>query len=303
MKNLLITFLFFIISNVLLSQNDTIPIQDSTQYKIIKTDGGVLTGIILTQDARELLLLSNDQRQVYIPQHLIKEIIKIDNPEFTNDGIFIGEENFSTRYFITTNGLPLKKGNHYLQWNLYGPDFQFSLGKNFGIGIMTTWVAAPMVVNFKKSWQLGEKTHLAIGGLFGTISWALPDYGGALPFGTISFGDRKNNIAFSGGYGAIWYEGNVDGRALTSVAAMVKISNRLSLVFDSFILLPSKGRNLNNPASIYYKKNQPAFGIFIPGLRFHQNEGRAFQFGILGIATKDLFTNFPIPMVQWYRKL
>lgn len=301
MKNLLITLFLIIASGFIFSQNDTIPIKDSSQYKIIKTDGSVLIGMIIKQDSRELLLQLKDNRQIYIPQHLIKEIVKSKNTDFDNKGVFIGNDKFASRYFLTTNGLPLKKGEHYLQINLYGPHFQFSLGRNFSVGIMTTWVMAPLVVNFKKSWQVGEKTHLAVGGLIGSISWALPDYGGALPFGTITYGDKLNNITLSAGYGALWYEGTVDGRALTSLAGTAKMSNRISFVFDTFILLPTKGRNLDNTQSVYYKKNQPAFALIIPGVRIHRNNGKAIQFGIMAVATKDLFVNLPIPMVQWYR--
>ncbi len=140
--------------------------------------------------------------------------------------------------------MPIKKGEHYVQWNLFGPDFQFGLGKNLGVGIMTSWVGIPIIGTIKKSWQLGEKTQFAVGALIGTGSWALPDWGGALPFGTLSFGDRSKNIAISAGYGAIWQNGDLDGGALASIAGMIKVSPKISLVFDSFILLPGQNEGL-----------------------------------------------------------
>lgn len=302
------------------SQNDTIIIKDSSLYRILKTDGGELIGRILKQDSREILLLTQDNRQVYIPQYIIKEITLLKEKDFNTMGDYVGEDKFATRYFITTNGLPIKKGEHYVQWNLYGPDFQFGVGKNFGIGIMTSWLGMPIIGTIKKSWILGEKAQFALGGLFGTGTWAAPDWGGALPFGTISFGDRTKNIAFSGGYGALWQGGEANGRALTSVAGMVKVSSKISLVFDSFILLrgqtetrtetyqeyvynPNNGLYEEQTVTHTYKDEKPGFALLIPGIRWHQGEGQAFQFGFTGLISNGELLPVPIPMVQWYRTL
>ena len=289
MKSKLLAIFLLFIGNIALSQTDTTLTKDTSTYRIIKTDGGELIGQIQSQDAREILLLTKDDRQIYIPQHAIKEIIKLKNSDFNNIGTFIGEDKFATRYFITTNGLPIKKGEHYVQWNLFGPDFQFGIGKDLGVGIQSSWFGVPIIGSIKKSWQIGDKSQFAIGGLVGTGSWALPEFGGALPFATLSFGDRSKNIAFSGGYGAIWTGDGVSGRAISSIAGMAKISPKISLVFDSFVLLPNE--------------NQTGGALFIPGIRWHQEEGKAIQFGFAGIMADGFIVPVPIPTVQWYRSL
>ena len=289
MKSKLLAIFLLFIGNIALSQTDTTLTKDTSTYRIIKTDGGELIGQIQSQDAREILLLTKDDRQIYIPQHAIKEVIKLKNSDFNNIGTFIGEDKFATRYFITTNGLPIKKGEHYAQWNLFGPDFQFGIGKDLGVGIMSSWIGVPIIGSIKKSWQIGDKAQFAIGGLVGTGSWALPEFGGALPFATLSFGDRSKNIAFSGGYGAIWTGDGVSGRAISSIAGMAKISPKISLVFDSFVLLPNE--------------NQTGGALFIPGIRWHQEEGKAIQFGFAGIIADGDIVPVTIPTIQWYRSL
>ena len=289
MKSKLLAIFLLFIGNIALSQTDTTLTKDTSTYRIIKTDGGELIGQIQSQDAREILLLTKDDRQIYIPQHAIKEVIKLKNSDFNNIGTFIGEDKFATRYFITTNGLPIKKGEHYAQWNLFGPDFQFGIGKDLGVGIMSSWIGVPIIGSIKKSWQIGDKSQFAIGGLVGTGSWALPEFGGALPFATLSFGDRSKNIAFSGGYGAIWTGDGVSGRAISSIAGMAKISPKISLVFDSFVLLPNE--------------NQTGGALFIPGIRWHQEEGKAIQFGFAGIIADGDIVPVTIPTIQWYRSL
>jgi len=302
MNKIILTVFSVIICSILFSQNDTIYTQDATTYRIIKTDGGELIGKIISQDAREILLLTKDNRQIYLPQHMIKKMVTLKDSDFNHKGDFVGEDMFATRYFITTNGLPIKKGEHYIQWNLFGPDFQFGVGENLGVGIMTTWVGMPIIGTIKKSWQLREKIHFALGGLIGTGSWATPDFGGTLPFCAISFGDRKANIAISGGYGAVWENGNVGGRAITSVAGMAKVSSKISLIFDSFILLPTQGKTITNNG-YSYSTGKSGVGIIIPGIRWHQDEGKAFQLGFVGILTNSELIPIGIPMLQWYRTL
>ena len=168
----------------------------------------------------------------------------------------------------------------------------------------------------KKSWQLGDKTQFALGALVGTASWAAPDVGGFLPFGTISIGDRKKNLALSGGYGAVWSEGSIDGRGLSSIAGMVKISNKISLILDSFILLPGKTTTstseilvenqttgIYEPRTVTEENRKRGFALIIPGIRWHKTENTAVQFGFTGIMADGEVLPAPIPTVQWYRTL
>jgi len=291
---------------------------DSTVYRIITNDKHEFLGYILKQDAREVLFKTLDNREFYIPQYSIKTIEPVDMSKVNSNGKYIGEDKFATRYFITTNGLPLKKGDNYIQWNLFGPDFQFGLADNFGVGVMTSWFGIPIIGTIKKSFQINDNTHFALGGLVGTGSWGLPDWGGALPFATFSKGDRSKNIAISGGYGVVWQPGylktEVGGRALMSVAGMIKVSPKISLVFDSFIVFVGKPVERQYTALVWNNQTQtyedqtittiirkPGIGLFIPGIRWHQEEGKALQFGFTGIVADGSFLSIPIPMVQWYR--
>jgi hypothetical protein len=260
-------------------------------FIVTKNDGTEFVGKILSQDPREVLIETKNLGQIIIPKHEIKEIREVKAGELSVSGEYIPKEIFSTRYFITTNGLPIEKGESYIQWNLYGPDFQFGIRKNFGIGLMTSWVAVPIIGTIKYSIPLGEKVNLGLGGLIGTGSWSFPDLAIALPFGVFTYGDRRGNINFSGGYGAIWSNGGSEGRALFSIAGMTKIGKKVSLIFDSFIVPGISG------------KTDSGVALLIPGIRLQTKSNRAFQFGFAGIYAQGEFLQFPIPFIQLYAKL
>jgi hypothetical protein len=323
MKSFILFLMVFFTMNVV-AQGDTLVVKqptDTTLYRIIKDDGKEFIGRIIKQDEREILVQLQSGRSFYIPQYVVKEIVPVRREDIAESGEFMGEDRFATRYFLTTNGLPIKKGEHYVQWNLFGPDFQFGVGENFGVGVMTSWMAIPIIGTAKYSFKLGEKVQGGVGTMLGTSSWAAlfgseGNIGMALPFGTVSSGSRKSNIAFSSGYGAVWADGEAQGRALFSVAGMVRVGPKLSFVFDSFIMTRGKDRVYTytsyqyNPSTGNYDpvlmtgtESRPGFALIIPGLRWHQGEGKAFQFGFTGVVANGEMWQIPIPMVQWYRSL
>lgn len=290
-------------------------------YRVIKNDGASYTGKILRSDSKEVLIRTTNLGDVSIPKHEIREIVLL--PKNKNGAIDLPGELFATRYFITTNGLPLEKGESYIIWNLYGPDFQFGVSKDFSLGLMTTWLGVPIIASAKYSVSLGEGTSLGLGALLGTGSWALPQFGVALPYAVITLGDKQKNISLSGGYGAVYYrrevwnissqtstyERFVDGRFLGSVAGMIKLARKFTFVFDSFIVPPGPLKTYTqyqyvNGAYVPYPVSSRAegFALFFPGVRWQLQENRAFQFGFAAIGIDDELSPFPFPMVQWFRK-
>jgi hypothetical protein len=285
----LILFFFIFSFPVVKAQQDGQSFQTRFQ-KITKYDGTIFIGKILTQDAREILIDTKEVGQVIIPKHEVKKIEEIKDGEIGLDGEYLPPEIFSTRYFITTNGLPIEKGESYTQWNLFGPDFQFGIAKNLGVGVMTTWFATPIIGSAKYSINLSQNVNLGIGTLLGTGSWVAPDFAMALPFSSLTFGDRRQNLSFSGGYGLIAYGRHTEGRFLASIAIMSKITKKVSFVFDSFIM----------PEVNYSSDN---FAILIPGLRFQFQNESAFQFGFAGLILDNELIKVPLPAFQWFRKL
>ncbi|HLP10987.1 MAG TPA: hypothetical protein VK177_03585 [Flavobacteriales bacterium] len=283
-------------------QIDTTKFNSTTLFIVVKNDGTEFIGTILKMDAREILMNSTSLGMVYIPKHDVRTIKEIKPGEFKN-GVYFSEEVFATRYFITTNGLPIQKNENYVQWNLFGPDFQFGVTKNLGVGILTSWVGIPIIANAKYSIPLSDKLHLGVGALVGTGSWAFVKAGIALPFASLTFGTRRSNINIAYGYGQIWNEkGTGSGRSLISIAALKKITQKISLVFDSFIVPPGTDYFVSTTNGGVISNHRPGLSLICPGFRWHTGVNRAMQFGFMGIVFDKKSIPVPLPMIQWFRK-
>jgi hypothetical protein len=285
---LLLTSVLFPASAHSQTTDDTVKVKTKKMVVIEKNDGIQFVGELISQDAREVIIKTAKMGEIAIPKHEIKSIKDADPEEFNQNGEYIPNEVFSTRYFITTNGLPIEKGESYIQWNIFGPDFQFGVRKNFSLGIMTSWIGMPIIGTAKYSVKLGKKANLGIGTLLGTGSWIKPDFFMALPFTALTIGDRKANLNLAMGYGLVSNNGYSEGRFVMSIGMMAKVSRKVSIVFDSF-MMPNIDRN-------------SGWSLLVPGLRFQTDSKKAFQFGFGGLVTDGEVIPIPLPFVQWFQK-
>ncbi|MAL16611.1 MAG: hypothetical protein CL670_09450 [Balneola sp.] len=265
------------------AQTDT----DTTTYLVIKNDGSRYIGQILSQDSREVVLLTKELGEIAIPKHEIKEIRELSTDEVNEDGSLKTSSPFSTRYYITTNAQAVSKGDNYIIWNLYGPDIQFGVSDNFGVGLMTTWFGSPIVGSAKYSLVNDKKIGVAVGTLLGTGSWASPEYGIAVPFGSFTYGSIEKNVSLSLGYGAVFGPGSSGGSPLFSLAGINRVSERVSLVFDSFVVT----------------EDSEVAALIIPAIRLHSSPEKAFQIGFAAVAADGELLPMPFPFLQWFRKL
>lgn len=260
------------------------------KYRITKQDGGVLVGKMRKNDAVEVILVTDNIGEVVIPKHVIREIKALQEDDFLKDGSIRANNGFHTRYFLTTNGFGLKKNESYVQWNLYGPDFQVAINDRITAGLVTSWIGVPLIGSVKTTFPVGEGVRMGVGALAGTGSYAAPSFFFTLPFAAVTVGDQRRNFNFSGGYGLVGYQRFSTGGFITSIGGAAELTPKLAFVFDSFFLMNQAGGPLSA-------------GFIIPGLRWNQNENKAFQIGFAGIINDGRAAPIPLPMLQWFRRL
>ncbi|HNW97869.1 MAG TPA: hypothetical protein PKK00_05610 [Bacteroidales bacterium] len=275
--------------NVNAQQNDSLKANDTIikkLYIVTKNDGAQYVGYILKNDEREVLIETKEMGKLYIPKYEIKKIEEVTEKNYSSTN-YDGADLFGTRYFINTNGLPTKrKDDSYVSINYYGPDINFCVGDNFSLGVMTTWACMPIVGYAKQSISLSENLNLGIGAYLGTLSWIKPKYFGGMCFGSLTYGNRRNNIMASGGYAFASLEDEVNGITTLSLAGIVKTGKKTSFVVDSY----------------FFVGDENVVAVVIPGFRFSKKQNRAFQFGFAGIIADDFTFPIPIPFMSWMMK-
>ena len=292
MKNLAIKLFALILltgfSNAF--SQETTSEENLVMKRIETNDGNVFVGYILKDDKREILIKTEEQGEVYIPKYAVKKIELVSHSDFV-DGKYVGEERFSTRYFISTNGLPIKKGEHYAMINIYGPEVHFAVADNFSVGVMTSWLATPVVGTAKYSFPIAKNLNASVGVLAGSTLWVEGGGSGALGFGSLTFGNRTSNFTVSAGYAGIrdaWGDGG--SAPLFSVAGMAKIGRNVTLVGDSFIYAGTTGEG-----------GRDSFALIMPGLRFNGKRGGAFQVGLATLVVDGM--TVPVPTVGWFKAI
>lgn len=175
--------------------------QDTNLYVIQKNDGNEYIGKILNDDGREVLIFTDKLGKIYIPKSDIKSITLVDKEKDFVNNEYQGKGVFTTRYQFSTNSFPIEKGENYAMVNLYGPEVHFNVTNKFSIGVMATWIASPLVLALKYTIPTkNEKLNFGLGTLMGASGYL--DRGrsyGALHWGMVTYGTRKNNITVSAG--------------------------------------------------------------------------------------------------------
>jgi hypothetical protein len=319
------------------AQEDTTTYAEKQIYVVTTTNGKEYIGHVISDDGRELLLMTEKIGKIYIDKSKIKSMVKnVDQSLIKNDEYWF-QGPFTTRYTFTTNALPIKKYDNYALVRLMGPEVQFALTDNFSMGFMSTWALSPLILSFKYSFKTkNELLNFSIGTLTGSSGY-LNSFAsfGSLHWGNVTYGSRKSNITFSGGYaylrvdltdkiekeGVYVNSSPKYARGLTpdfkgpvfSVAGIHKIGPKSSFIFDSMfgvfdeIIVKRKNETINNDEVItVFNSHYLNFALIImPGLRFQTEDKNAFQISIAGVSVfeQGYARSFPFPMFSWYVRL
>ena len=364
---------------------------DSTDSKklvlITKNNGGEFIGEIISDDGREILLMTTNIGKIYINKSDISGITSVDEKSTTKiGGEFRAEGPFTTRYFFTNNSLPLKKNEHYAMIQLYGPEVHFSVSDKLSLGVMASWIASPIALASKLCLYSKNNIHISLGNILGNSGYI--EQGkvfGGLHWLTITKGDRMKNISFSAGYGyvvdnaslfnnnylgesytfqndfpnqkyyisgnnspnsaygAVYYEmrdefgnsesindlSNLKSAYILSLAGIIPVGKKASLIFDSMLFLNQKNSIQYDDYEVTVEHNEynsstgqttQVNGTFtvgingravkenrfnstvllMPSLRINQSYEKAFQISLAGVITQE--QSFPIPTISWLRK-
>lgn len=201
-------FLILFISASFISLSQTISVEDTSKYYLVRTtDGNEFTGTVVNRDLKNIILQTDTYGQVTIPLDIIKDIKEVKQTELVAGEVW-PENPQATRYFWAPNGYGIHKGEIYYQniWILFN-QFSFGLTDFFSIsaGIIPLFLFAgtptPAWVVPKFSIPvIDNKLNLGAGALAGTIIGET-DAGFGILFSNVTYGSRNKNVTLGLGYG------------------------------------------------------------------------------------------------------
>lgn len=291
-------------TNFSVAQEETGVVEKKEKYsKIIKNDGTEYVGVILSIDAREVLIRTDDLGEIIIPKHEIKSILELEEGE-THVAEVEGRNLLASRYTISTNGFPVKKGEGYVRFMPVGLDMQFAVTDNWSIGGMTSWIGVPMIVTSKLSANLADNVNGSVGFLYGNLMYGglfsgggSFSSGGGIGFGNLTFGTEQRNFNIGGGYGFVHYTRSewdpmtgfrndvqeVNGTGMFSVGGMYQIGEQATLLFD--------GMGLITQGDLLF--------WFNPAVRYMPRPDHIWQFGINVVGANTEVFPLPIPSISF----
>ncbi len=236
---------------------------EENTYIIVELEGGGNFSGMLKKVEDEYLVLELEEGEMRIRKRQIKKLSFINN-RFSRAGKFWFPNPNDTRYLFGPTAYPLGRNEGYYQ-NIYvlfnaafvGITDHWDVGG--GLEILSTLSGGPILF-FSTKWggKVADKFHLAGGALVGTVMVLDADDVFGNFFGVGTLGSRENNISIKLGYGFI--DGEVADRPQITISGMTRVSQRLSLVSENWLL----------PIDGYY-------GAFSVGVRF-MGEKTTFDF-------------------------
>lgn len=214
------------IQPVLRNTKVTMTLGDNTRYsgRLLRIEGEVF--ILDTELAGEIAISRQEIRDIELAT--VKEEV-IFNPN-------------ATRYFFAPSAIPVEQRHGYYQ-NAYllSNSVNFGITENFTLG---GGVVIPILfyVTPKLGYQVRENLYLGAGLI--AASTFIPDAAvrGGIPYGLVTYGTDETNVTIGSGYGMLW-DDNGDFQhthyPITTVNGMVRLSNRVQLVTENWII-PTK---------------------------------------------------------------
>jgi hypothetical protein len=318
MKKIILSFLLFgFVHGTTNAQIDTASKPASTQdsarinpdFVVELNDGTVITGKKVSDDGREMGIMTQDKGLILIPKFQIKSIeLAASLPTVGGKRVFPNPH--PSRYYYSPSGLPMKKGEGYVQAIYFlAYQAQYALSDHWSVGVSAPLWASPFLVNVKYTNTLKESAdgknniYLATGIQAGSLTFIDPGTWFGIGYAGLTFGNAESNVTINGGvlgtstYGylytipdpnSFWGGEAVYGRSSQARPAVSFCWNKRFSPTASFM------------GEVWLVGGLGLVGG--PGMRFYSGRKSAVDVAVLG-GIVDAEGFFGIPFVSWTRKI
>ena len=276
-------------------------------YCILTTnDDKTFTGLIISQNEKEVTLKTESLGDLVISDTKIKDIRIVEKDEIVNGKYFFPNPH-PTRYFFGPSAIPLKKGEGYFQnaWILansvqLGVTDHFSVGGGMVIPIL-------FFITPKFGYKVADYVHVGGGLIIASTISKDAGFGVGAAYGSLTLGSNENNFTVNVGWGAV-KESNSDyntqtqtyssssawtlsNRPMFTFSGMARIARKLAILTENWVFSTKDflGYNSINNSTDYSHKYHT---VLSGGFRF-LGEKNSFDFGLAVPVIKESTVGIP----------
>lgn len=280
---------------------------NNVEYMVELNDNSTITGRKVSDDGREIGILTSDKGLILIPKYQIKTISPVSTMPIL-DGKRVFPNPHPSRYYYSPSGIPMKKGEGYVQAIYYlAFQAQYALTDHWSIGAAAPIWAAPFLLNVKYTNVLSESAdgkhniYLATGVQAGSLSYIDPGTWMGVGYVGLTFGNPESNVTINGGVlglSEIYRQYYYDPTTWRSDYTESRVNEARPAISVSFNQRISSSASLMG--EVWYLGNLIVGG---PGMRFYSGRKSAIDVAVLGAIDLEWGEGFfGIPFVSWTRK-
>ena len=198
----LLLFAGMLMSPALVAQEDlaistAAPVNSYVQVTL--NDGTLKFGTLLSINEQEVVVDIAGLGATRIPKYLVDgmSVLEVDAANVESDYAFVSNQ--ATRYFFAPSGIQLDKGEGYFQSNIALNSVSYGFSGKFTGGALVGFLGGGLTVKY--GGQVGEKTHISIGGIAAMDFFGELDRPLAIGFVNFTRGDNNKNWSLNLGLG------------------------------------------------------------------------------------------------------
>lgn len=276
MKNIFTIFSLFLLFAFCQNSFAQTDVMIGQQVEVRTNDGNSYAGEVTKFTDEDIVIMTRSIGEITLKRSIVKHVIFKGRKGAMDDQGFPIDYHNSTHYLLNSSAFSLKKGQSYYEnigvfFNSYSvgvtDNFTMSGGLEFISPLFDKRVPS-IYLSPKYSIPFGERA----GGIsIGSTVLAFFDNGDVFSVGVIqgavTAGSRNNNFTIGTGIGFSFDDGLAEGVLPFNLSGMFRVSNKISVVTDNFI--------------IAYDNFDGGFGLLSAGVRIHfSKNGAALNLGL-----------------------
>ena len=282
-------------SNAQADGNSVADVDSATiNYIVELVDNSIISGKKVSDDGREIGILTSDKGLVLIPKYKIMLMtVASGDPKSIGNRYFPNPH--PSRYLYSPSGININKGEGYFQTiYLLIYQVQYALTNHWSVGLTTSILGTPTLLNVKytnvilESKDRQRNLYVAAGTQVGLASIFSLENKIGIGYGGLTFGNSESNITISGGVFADNFNSRSEFATTLGFSASFnqRIDNSISMVGEFWMV----GDYLIGGPGFRFFSSKKERGVLDLALLGYNNSAGTTKF-------------FGLPFLSWTKKL